>query len=525
VSWAIRSPSDHAIDQSCGDGIFLEEIANRLLFLGGEAATINQITGIEIDEATAKQASDRLFNRFHVSPKIINKGFFATLSSLRSESYEAIVGNPPFLRYRNFFEEERELALKFLRDQGFNASKLTNAWVPFLVAGLYLLKPKGRLAMVMPAELFQVSYADRLREYLLNSFGFIFVVTFNQLVFPNVQQEIILLMGIKGEGKGLRLIEIKDESGLALLPHSMIPQVPVENSKEKWTQYFLNDAQRTTLRKALHNNGVKRLGEFCSIDVGVVTGANDFFVLSNEKALCLESQDHLLPIVTRTKYLKGLDFNKNDWQQNVSDGEPSYLLAIKPALGISKQLRNYIANGEHEGWQNHFKCRTRKPWYVVPSVWIPDAFLFRQIGAFPKLTLNRANATCTDTLHRVKFKKRKIGKTATACFLNSLTLAFAEIFGRSYGGGVLELMPTEAEKLPVPIPESETNGLFSEVDKLMRNRMLTDAINLVDKQILIEGLGFKENDVLSMRSCWQDLSRRRKLRRELKRRALVEIRQ
>lgn len=513
VSWAVRSPSDLAIDSCCGDGVFLEAIANRFLFLGGEESSIQQITGVEIDASTAKQSHDRLFDRFKMAPKIIQKGFFATLPSLSKESYDAVVGNPPFVRYRHFFEDERELAWKFLRECGFKASKLTNAWVPFLVAGIHLLKTKGRLAMIMPAELFQVSYAAEIREYLLNDFGFVFVVAFNNLVFPDVEQEVVLLMGTKGEGKGLRLIEIKDESELITLPQSRIPQIPVEDSKEKWTQYFLTDAQRRVLRKALSNDSIKRLDEFCSVDVGIVTGGNDFFVLSKDVTLQLEAQEHFLPLVTRTKYFKGLVFAKDDWEENMSNNYPSYLLAIEPALGLSDNLKQYIAHGEQEGWHKHFKCRNREPWYVVPSIWIPDAFLFRQIGSFPRLILNSAKATCTDTLHRVKFKKKEFGKAIIGCFHNSLTFAFAEIFGRSYGGGVLELMPTEAEKLPVPIVASNLASLLAEMDGLVREGSLHEAVDLCDRRILIEELGFKKHEIMLMRSAWQDLSKRRKSRK------------
>jgi len=516
VSWAIRSPSDFAIDPCCGDGVFLEAIANRLLFLGGEESAIQQITGVEIDPSTAKQSYDRLFNRFHVAPKIIPRGFFATLPSLPKESFDVVVGNPPFVRYRHFFKDERELAMKFLQEQGFKTSKMINAWVPFLVGAIHLLKQKGRLAMIMPAELFQVSYAADIREYLLNRFGFVFVVTFNHLVFPEVEQEIICLMGTKGEGKGLRLIEIKDESELAYVPQSRIPQIPVENSREKWTQYFLSDAQRRVLREALDNDAVKRLGELCLVDVGVVTGGNDFFVLSKDIALQLEAEEHLLPIVTRTKHLRGLDFTEDDWEENVSNNRPSYLLAIRPVLGIPQNVQEYIAIGEQEGWHKHFKCRNRKPWYVVPSVWIPDAFLFRQIGSFPRFILNSAKATCTDTLHRVKFKEKKLEKIITICFHNSMSFAFAEILGRSYGGGVLELMPTEAEKLPIPLVTFETASLFSEMDSLIREGLLEEAIDLCDRRILNERLGFNKKDIALMKSAWKDLSKRRKSRKRRK---------
>jgi len=510
VNWAIRNPTDSVIDPSVGDGIFLLEAADRILFLGAEEKEIEQLLGVEIDKATAKQCRERLSQRFTVSPKIIGQGFFSTLSTLPRDSFDAVIGNPPFVRYRNFFPDEREIALKFMREHGFTASKLTNAWVPFLVAATTLLKPKGRLAMIMPAELLQVSYASEIREYLLNRFGFILVVAFNHLVFPDVEQEIVLLMGTKGEGRGLRLIEIKDASELSLVPQFRVPQVPVEDSREKWTQYFLSDSQRGTLRKGL---ALKRLGDYCSVDVGVVTGTNDFFVLRRDSGLSLDADEHLLPIATRTKQMQGIVFQKEDWEKAVKS-DPSYLLNIKPALGLSKNLRDYIARGEKNGASEHFKCRMRDPWFIVPSVWVPDAFLFRQIGSYPKLVLNRVGATCTDTLHRVKFKSNRDAGKLVACFHNSLTFAFAEIFGRSYGGGVLELMPTEAEKLPIPVTDS--HNLLNDVDGLMRDGLIDEAISHVDERILHEELGYKRADIAIIKSAWQDLSRRRKARHRKK---------
>ena len=110
--------------------------------------------------------------------------------------------------------------------------------------------------------------------------------------------------------------------------------------------------------------------------------------------------------------------------------------------------------------------RSFRIWYIVPSVWIPDAFLFRQIYDFPRIVLNKAQATSTDTIHRVRCKvnaKKFITNTYT-----HLTCASAEIEGRSYGGGVLELEPTEAERLLVPNKLIKAVPL-SESDKLVRN--------------------------------------------------------
>lgn len=50
-------------------------------------------------------------------------------------------------------------------------------------------------------------------------------------------------------------------------------------------------------------------------------------------------------------------------------------------------------------------------------------------------------------------------------FYNSLTLSFAELNGRYYGGGVLELTPNEFKRLPIPfvnITPSRFNSFVSE---------------------------------------------------------------
>lgn len=518
VDWAVRSPHDRCIDPSSGDAIFLQEAIYKLQHFGANiSSAVGQVMGVEIDQPTARQSRRKLARAFDQSPKILAKGFFEVLPTLEAESLDVYCGNPPFLRYRNFDKVERELALGFMKNQGFSASKLTNAWVPFLVAGFHLLKPKGRLAMVMPAELLQVSYAADIREYLINKFGFIYVVSFSRLVFTDVQQEVVLLMGTKGEGQGMRLVEVNDASDLESIPRrAMPPQIPIQNSKEKWTQYFLSDDQRSLMRKALDRPRIRKFGEIASVDVGVVTGLNDFFILTRELASKLEAEPHLQAVVARTMNLKGATFSKADWESNSAQGQPAYLLSVNQLQEFSEALNSYLKRGKDAKVDENYKLSIRDPWYVVPSVWVPDAFMFRQIGTFARMVINGAEATCTDTIHRVKFNNKKRGKTITASFHNSITLAFGEIFGRSYGGGVLELMPTEAEKLPIPDVDN-SNGLLSEVDKLLRDGQHEEAVALVDKRVLQEDLGFRASEIELFRKARNDLSRRRKTRKAIAR--------
>jgi adenine-specific DNA-methyltransferase len=147
-------------------------------------------------------------------------------------------------------------------------------------------------------------------------------------------------------------------------------------------------------------------------------------------------------------------------------------------------------------------------WYIVPSVWTPDAFMLRQVHGYPKLILNDAQATCTDTIHRVRFINGVSPKVAVCAFLNSLTFAFSEVTGRSYGGGVLTFEPSEAESLPMPLRGAE-NLDIDLIDKHLRNNDIDAVLDITDRVLLIDGMGLSEAQVQILRNIWCKLRDRR----------------
>jgi adenine-specific DNA-methyltransferase len=95
-----------------------------------------------------------------------------------------------------------------------------------------------------------------------------------------------------------------------------------------------------------------------------------------------------------------------------------------------------------------------------------------------------------------------------AAFLNSLTFAFAEIIGRSYGGGVLELEPNEAEMLPIPLQGAERLDI-QYLDTLLRKNDIESVLNITDRVLLAGGLGLGGQDIQLLRSIWKKLRNRR----------------
>lgn len=531
AQWAIQSPYALVLEPSCGDGVLLESALQALLDRGAtKEEAIFQSHGVEIDGEERDKALSRLRELgFKPDDTTIHKGdFFAYCRnhltdkgwpSLCSDGqprfFDAIIGNPPFVRYQNFPEEQRIPAFEIMQTAGMRPSRLTNTWVPFLVAASYLLTENGRLAMVIPAELLQVNYAAELRLFLSNYFNKLTLITFKELVFAGIQQEVVLLLaeGNSGETTGIRTIELGGIGDLASYVHTDFSRTvlkPMDHSTEKWTQYFLDTKEIDLLRALKENPKLTEAGKVIDVDVGVVTGQNQFFVLSEEQIKEVSLKRYSQRIVSRSGHLKGAIFSEDDWHSNVEKNLPAYLLDLpkKDFDKLPKAAKEYIKTGEEAEYHTGFKCRNRPRWYIVPSVWNPDAFMLRQVHGYPKLIVNKAGATCTDTIHRVRLLNGTSAEIIAAAFLNSLTFAFSEVMGRSYGGGVLEIEPNEAEKLPLPLKGAEKLDL-NELHGLLLKDDIKGILDITDKVLLIDGLGLPAKQVKMLRGIWEKLRDRR----------------
>ncbi len=467
--WAIRGRDDVVLEPSSGDGVFLKAALARFATLGPRDGP-PAVDAVEI-EPQAAASSRSILGTSGIADRLVEGDFFAYAEKATAR-YDAVLGNPPFLRFQHFREEHRQAAFNLMRAQGLAPNRLTNAWVPFVAASAALLAPAGRLAMVLPAELLQVSYAAELRQFLSDFFARITVVTFERLVFDGIQQEVVLLLAERrpSGSPGIRVVELHDASDLSSLAVDSLtaPVKRLDHSRDKWTQYFLAAQELELLRQLRTDQRLVPLGQLADTDVGVVTGMNDFFVLGAEDEFTLvHLVDLSTPIISRSNQLSGAVFEEADWRSLRRSGVARALLTIGRESHLSDEVETYLETGVVAGVDRGYKCRIRRRWYEVPSVWRPDAFLLRQIHLYPQLVINRTPATSTDTVHRLRLHPDTDGEALAASFHNAATFLFAEAFGRSYGGGVLELEPSEADALLIPYSRRH-GALLGHVDDTIR---------------------------------------------------------
>jgi adenine-specific DNA-methyltransferase len=516
AEWAIQKDTKKILEPSCGDGNFIEAAILRLNELGIKGSKLKgKIQGVELIEEEYLKAKLRAKLLGVNSTTIVNSDFFNYLKSNGNDKYDVVLGNPPFIRYQNFPEEHRSIAIEMMESMGLQPNKLTNIWVPFLVVSASLLSENGRLAMVIPAELFQVKYAAETRIFLSKFFKRITIIAFKKLVFKDIQQEVVLLLCEKNvkHGFGIRVIECENIRSLKEINFSVINGYgvkPIDHSSEKWTKYFLTEKEINFLKKLKNDKRIIPCSDLIEVDVGLVTGRNEFFMMSEDQVKEWKVKQFTIPVVSKSNQLKGITFSSQDFKQN-SKGQDSVHLFLPPNKDfkeLSKECREYIKFGEAQDFHTGYKCRIRRKWYITPSLWSPDGFALRQVGEYPKFILNETGASSTDTVHRVRFKKGTDKELFTLSFLNSLTFAFSEITGRSYGGGVLTFEPTEIEEIRIPVLKN-IDVDFQEIDKLIRDKKIEQALDIIDDALLIKGHGFSKNDVVALRNIWKKLSQRR----------------
>lgn len=516
LRWVAESRPTTLLEPSCGDGAFFRPLASVI-----SIPSLTRVVGCELESGEAEKAQSALGRIPGVKGYVAVADFLGWVLPRLDEppEFDAVVGNPPFVRYQYLSEGLQSRAESLIRRFGLRFTKHTNAWVPFVVGALNRLRPGGRLAMVVPSELLHVLHADSVRQYLLRECSRILVLDPEELWFEGALQGVVLLLAEKRTSSAttMRLGEVaitriggRDFLAGAPQDHFVHAEyVAGEVLPAKWMLALLTARERGILQGLAEAPGVRVFKDVATVQVGIVTGANAFFLVPDDVVEANDLRPYAHPMFGRSDHVAGVIYDDASHAANRRRGVPTNFLWFNktPREELSQGAARYVASGEAQGLHTRFKCRIREPWYSVPSVFTAPVGMLKRSHDYPRLVLNTAGAFTTDTAYRIESRGISEDRLVSS-FVNSLTALSAELEGRHYGGGVLELVPSEINRLLLPLPEGVESRLEA-LDALCRRGAHPREVFDGQDRVLLQGVGLMEADIREVQAAWWKLRNRR----------------
>lgn len=316
-------------------------------------------TGIEID-------SSKITRRHPRKHAIVTQGCaFAD----RSCSFDACIGNPPYLRHQDIEAPWKEKILKELSSElGASLSGHANLFLYFIVLGLLRTKPGGLCALIVPFDWVSRPSGRSLREFIRANRWNVSVYRFAFPVFDAVETT--------------ASISIIDKS-----------------QKERLWRYFdVSPELELTTRRGMTGTG-RRLLEYKRRGTvfarrGISPGTQDVFTLTDGERIhhglsradvvpCVTS---LREIPTSVSVLDRSTFEK----EFVLGGRRCWL--IRSTERLSPALRAYL-QAVPASARATATCKRQKPWYKYEHIDVPQLLVhsaFTTDG--PRIVVNDVRA-------------------------------------------------------------------------------------------------------------------------------------
>lgn len=513
LRWIKNINPKKILEPSCGDGIFLKSIENHI-----KGCDVTALELLKKEAAKARKLENiTKSNKYNVMSADFLDWALPKIKKDES-SFDAVVGNPPFIRYQYLpqeFQINSECIFKLKRCK---FTKHTNSWVPFLISSISLLRAGGRLGMVIPSEIMHVMHARSLREYLEKECKRILIIDPEELWFEDTLQGAIIIFAEKKfnplePSTGLIVERVRDREFLKKDPERLFPKKSSKYRKDldqKWMRALISKECDDLLIQLSNSKKIRKFVEIASVDVGIVTGANKFFLVNNEIVENNKLHEYAHPMFGRSDHCPGIIYNNLQHKKNEKSSKPTNFLFFKDSSVERKpNVKKYINKGVSENLHTRYKCRIREPWYTVPSVYKTKIGMLKRCHDAPRLILNEMGAYTTDTAYRIKSLKIS-SENLVYAFINPLTSLCAEIEGRHYGGGVLELVPSEIEEMLIPVlPENSISKYdLGRLNDLVQTQKMKKVLEEQSNKVLSKA-GITKKEQLILLENWDSLRLRR----------------
>jgi adenine-specific DNA-methyltransferase len=455
-----RRQSLRVLEPSAGDGAFIRGLRRNHHVLAKTAF----VQAVELLPTEAAKCSDEMTSGN--LPGGVARASAIAWAADSDELFDVAVGNPPFVRFQFVSDSEVRAIRNLERRLGISFAGVSNLWLPIFLGALSRLRVGGVFAFIVPAECFTGISSGLVREWLVQNVKDLRFDIFPAGSFPLVLQEIVIVSGRRKATS----FDSPSECTFCEHIHNQPPSLTrhsIPQSRHPWTRYLLTKDQLQAFDEASALINSRPLGEVAKFEVAAVTGANDYFSVDSATLRDFELEEWSVPLLPRIRHAPGIRYTASDHRLADEAGAKMHLLDFSAARSDptkNRRVSRYLQIGVDQDLPLRYKCRIRSPWYRVPFIRRGPLMLSKRSHFYPRMILNEVGVATTDTIYRGSMAGLFAGREydLAAVFHNSLTLLSAEIEGRSFGGGVLELVPSEICRLRVPV----ISGFGAELDRL-----------------------------------------------------------
>lgn len=268
------------LEPSCGNGIFIDDLyENGFKF----------ITGYEIDA-----------NIIRNKDVVVNSSF---VSSSVDEKFDVVIGNPPYIRWKNL---EDNLKNELVNSNLWNTycNSLCDYSSIFIIKSIEQLNLGGELIFITPEYWISTTHATSLRNYMLQNGYIKEIYHFNETpIFNDVNASLIIFKYIKDSDKienvdvanflSKKKISEDDLENISLKSSSDVIEffnIPQFKQNERWVLADSETKDRIQnfeekCKKRDNDSQYEKLGDYCDIGNGMVSGLDKAFQISSNLKL------------------------------------------------------------------------------------------------------------------------------------------------------------------------------------------------------------------------------------------------
>jgi len=405
-----------------------------------------QLIGYDIEQEFISDLKKEKYN-------VRNIDFFDT-----DHKYDGIIMNPPYVRQEKLNNDDIDFLNKNVISKKLdypNIPKQANLYIYFFWKALLSLEDKNStIVSIMPNTWLTSAYGLSLQTFILSKFAVKYIINFADNVFEgfDVDVSIFVIKNDWRKNNNISVIDVSDRLTKKNIQQIIEKKISDNNLVfNQINQSHLEPFSWYNYREKIdfqYRNFIKTR-EFFSINRGITTNFNSFFIKKASNDVVKNNNEYFLPLLNKAKEADHFTVNDkcldkvifftnknknelpNDLQSKIDIIEESIKRDKKPKTIYKKY------SSSPNNWFNLSKDRKKS---IVFNYIIRDKI---------KFILNEDKVIVKDNFYEMIPNNRSAYHHYIAILNSTFNKYFIEKNGRSYGTGLLKLQKYELEQVPL----------------------------------------------------------------------------